>query len=334
LREYTDTEAFSARLRERAILSSERKVLIACLSGSKQEQDLSVPVNAQGYGRIRHFRIHKHADWSPNPLPNLPVAKAFRRVVEEVLPTQVFQISACNWHCWYCFVDSALTSANPQQAKYFTSTELVDMFLKEDNRPNVIDLSGGQPDLVPEWVLWTMEAIKERGVDKSIFLWSDDNLSNRYFWKFLTSRQREYIASFPNYSRVACFKGYDEASFAFNTFAEPHLFNQQFEIYRDLLKEGLDMYAYVTFTALPHDDVSIAVERFVDRLQEIHPRLPLRTVPLKIEVYTPTGGRLAPEHKEALAFQHEVHAAWLDELSNRFSQIERLIPISEVTMSL
>lgn len=316
------------------MIPSERKVLIARLSGSEQEQDLTAPVNCRGYGRIRHFRIHKHTDWSPDPLPNIPAAKALGRAPEEALRTQVFQVSACNWRCWYCFVDATLLSANLRVSNYFTVGELIDMYLKEENRPYVIDLSGGQPDLVPEWVLWMMEALEERGLNDSVFLWSDDNLSNWYFWEFTTSKQREYVANFPNYSRVACFKGYDEVSFALNTLAEPQLFNQQFEIYQDLLREGLDMYAYVTFTAQPHNDLRVSMERFVDKLQGIHPNLPLRTVPLKIEVFTPTRGRIKQDHERALAFQYEAHCAWLDELNRRFSEVERNVPITEVPMSL
>jgi hypothetical protein len=98
------------------------------------------------------------------------------------------------------------------------------------------------------------------------------------------------------------------------------------------MREGLDMYAYVTFTAIPHNNLRSAMARFVDKLQEIHPNLPLRTVPLKIEVFTPTKGRVKQEHETALAFQHDVHAAWIEELSKRYSEAERNIPICDVPM--
>jgi uncharacterized Fe-S cluster-containing radical SAM superfamily protein len=329
-----DTELYSNRLRERAIIPSERKVLIARLSGSKQEKDLTAPVNCRGYGRVRHFKLYRHDDWSPDPLPNLPACKALGYPPEVVLRAQVFQNAACNWRCWYCFVDFNRLSADRRFSEYFTANELIEMYLEEENRPDVIDLSGGQPDLVPEWLLWIMESLRENGLEGKVFLWSDDNLSNKYFWKFLTHNQRKIIARFPKYSRVACFKGYDEASFSFNTLAAPELFNQQFEIYRNLLKEGLDMYAYVTFTAIPHEGLQNAMKRFVDKLQSIHPNLPLRTVPLKIEVFTPTQGRIKQNHEMALAFQYEVHGAWLEQLNKRFSETERNLPICEISMSL
>lgn len=329
-----NAELYSIALREKTVILSEKRILIARLDNSEQEKDLTVPTNCRGFGRIRHFCWHKHPDWSLDPLPNLPAAKAFGCKPDMVLRTQIFQLAACNWRCWYCFVDSTRVSADLKFATYFTTDELIEMYLEQEDRPRVIDLSGGQPDLVPEWLFWMIESIKKYGLEEQIFLWSDDNLSTRSFWKYLTSEQIEVIVGFRRYSRVACFKGYDETSFSFNTTAEPELFDQQFEIYRDLLRQGLDMYAYVTFTALPHRNLRDVMKKFVDRLQEIHPNLPLRTVPLKIEVFTPTQGRLKPEHEKAIEFQYEVHNSWLEQLNERFSQIDRNLPICDVPMSI
>lgn len=118
-----NTEYYSIRLREKVINPSEQKVLIACLSGSGQEKDLSAPVNCGGYGRIRHFRINKHDDWSLDPLPNLPAAKALGHPSGTVIRAQVFQLAACVWRCWYCFVDYDRLSANQRVSKYFSADE-------------------------------------------------------------------------------------------------------------------------------------------------------------------------------------------------------------------
>ena len=83
----------------------------------------------------------------------------------------------------------------------------------------MIDLTGGQPDLVPEWVPWMMRALQESGFEDRVYLWSDDNLSNDYFWRFLSPADQELVATWPMYGRVCCFKGYDPTSFAFNTAA-------------------------------------------------------------------------------------------------------------------
>ncbi|MGD0992147.1 MAG: hypothetical protein ABR998_06725 [Gemmatimonadales bacterium] len=327
-----DTDRYSARLRSRAIFPGERKVLIARLSGSEQEMDLAAPVNCGGYGRVRHFRLARHLDWSPDPLPIVPAAAALAQLPSSALRAQVFQNAACNWRCWYCFVDYDRLSANLRVAKYFTAEELIDLYLREPARPEVLDLSGGQPDLVPEWTLWTLQALEARGYAGRVFVWSDDNLSNCYLWKYTTPEQRMYMAKFPAYARVGCFKGFDRASFAFNTATGAERFDEQFDVFRDLLREGFDMYGYVTFTSPPHPRVREAMARFVDRLAQVHPKLPLRVVPLKIEVFTPTRRRMQEARQQALAFQHDVHAAWIEELASRFSSNERAAPINQVSL--
>ena len=322
----------SEQLRQSAVLVNEQKVLIARLSGSTQEKDLTEPVNCGGFGRIRHFRIQPHTSWSADPLPNLPAARALRRPPMPVQRTQVFQLAACNLRCWYCFVDTDRLSASTQHASFLSSAEMIDMFLDQPDRPDSIDLSGGQPDLVPEWGFWMLQELEARGLSDQVYLWTDDNLTCRFHWQYLTSRQRHYLAEAPNYGRVGCFKGYDYDSFAYNTRAAPALFDNQFAIFSSLLSEGLDMYAYVTFTSAPVSDLDKRMCSFVDRLQHVHEALPLRTIPLHIVSFTPVAHRLQPHHEQALHFQSTVHAAWRAELDLRFSRDELAKAVTDVSL--
>src|SRR5208337_5430903 len=107
-------------LRARAIRISTKQVLIAKIIGSHQESDLKVPANCNGYGRIRHFRYEKYPDWSPNPLPIYPSARALGKPPSSDLRAQVFQNAACNWRCWYCFVDDSRLAADSRVSKFFT----------------------------------------------------------------------------------------------------------------------------------------------------------------------------------------------------------------------
>src|SRR5207237_10881361 len=99
---------------------------------------------------------------------------------------------------------------------------------------------------------------------------------------------------------VCCFKGFDRSSFSFNTTADGSLFDRQFELFGRLLAIGLDLYAYVTLTTPVVDELRDAMARFVDRLQGIHPNLPLRTIPLRIQMYSPVRRRMQLAHHAAL----------------------------------
>jgi uncharacterized Fe-S cluster-containing radical SAM superfamily protein len=200
----------------------------------------------------------------------------------------------------------------------------------EEKQPNVIDLSGGQPDLVPEWSLWMSEELNRRGKSSSVFLWSDDNLSNDYLWRYLSTAELQKLASQKNYARVGCFKGFDEHSFSFNTTAEPQLFLQQFELMRRLVLAGFDVYGYVTLTSDDDSSISAKMKRFVDLLQEkVSPVFPLRVVPLRIHSFSPMISRVKEQHERAMAIQQEAVKAFIDEIGTRFSLAERTRPIVE-----
>ncbi len=328
-----DTDRFSSVLRARGIDPQSRKVLVSVLEGSKQEQDLSEPVNCEGLGRIRHFLRETSPGWPENPLPTVPAARALGVDAPTQMRAQVFQNAVCNWRCWYCYVDFSLLAGNREHSRMRSAAELVELFLSEPDGPAVIDLSGGQPDLVPEWVPWMLRELRERGLERSVYLWSDDNLSNDYFFALLSRQDRELLDSAPAYGKVGCFKGFDENSFAFNTAAAPSLFGRQFELIDKLIREtSIDLYGYVTFTTPDDRDIEGRMATFVNRLQKVAPLLPLRVVPLEVGAFTPTRPRMGTEHERALTVQAEAVAAWQDELRRRFSPEQLALSICDVQL--
>jgi uncharacterized Fe-S cluster-containing radical SAM superfamily protein len=325
-----NTAQFSDQLRRRGIKATEKKILTTRFSGSKQESDFTVPANCSGFGRIHHFKRQPLADWVPNPLPIDPAAKALGLGELDEIEAQVFQNAICSWRCWYCFVDFDLLSANPQFSEFKTADELIDLYLSETVRPRVIDLSGGQPDLVPEWSVWFIEGLANRGIQNSVYVWTDDNLSNDYLWRYLSPEQIARLARSPNYGRVGCFKGFDQHSFSFNTQAAPELFAQQFTLMRRLVSAGFDVYGYVTFTSDDAHQLQAKMANFVDRLQEdVHPLFPLRTVPLKITSFTPTRDRIGRDQERAFTLQQAAVTAWSEELRKRFSSEQLKMRITD-----
>ena len=329
-----DTAEWSKHWREAGLDVEGRRVLVTNYSGTEQEPDLQEPPNCQGFGRIRHFRRTTSAGWPLNPLPIDPASKALGIEPSELLRAQAFQNAVCNWRCWYCFVPFNLLSANPKHSQLVVSAELVDLYLEQPDPPQVIDLTGGQPDLTPEWVPWMIQEIQSRGLDDRTYLWSDDNLSTDYFWRYLSDDDIELVRSARNYGRVCCFKGFDQESFAFNTLADGSLFDRQFELFRRFLELGIDVYAYVTLTSPTGEGMSDRIGRFVDRLQALHSNLPLRTVPLEIRVFTPVSSRLGVDANRALEIQNSAVEAWNKELEERYTHKERSSAITEVALKV
>ena len=326
-----DTAPAARRMRSRLLRADGRSILLSRLDGSAQEADLTVPPNCGGIGRVRHFRRATAAGWPENPLPVDPAAKALGLPRTEMLRAQVFQNAACAWRCWYCYVPFELLAGDEARSEWVEVTDMVARYAGEPDPPRILDLSGGSPDLTPEWVLWTMQELRAAGMELSTYLWSDDNLSTDFFFDELSAADRRTIAGYRNYGRVCCFKGFDQASFSFNTTAGGRSYDDQFIRFARYLDSGLNLYAYVTLTGPSAETVPDALEAFVDRLQSISPTLPLRTVPLRIEPFGPLLARRQRRDVDlALVVQEAAIARWGDIIANRFTEGQRAASIAEV----
>lgn len=309
----------SIKLRRLGINLVDKKIRLACFDNSEQSNDFTIPSNCRGFGRIHHFQRFQGEGWPPDPLPIDPARHALGLPDADEISAEVFQNAICNLRCWYCYVDRRLITANPEHSNMLSVQEMLDYYLLGKNRPPMIDLSGGQPDLVPEWILWFADIVHNRKIDKEIYLWSDDNLSTDFLWRFLSKAEVSRLASYKNYGRVGCFKGFDQNSFAFNTGAPPDYFKAQFSLMRRLIVSGFDVYGYVTLTSDQDKNLDSQITDFVDRLQsEIHPMFPLRTIPQRILEFTPTKGRISVKQQKALEIQDEAVYLWQKELERRF----------------
>jgi hypothetical protein len=191
--------------------------------------------------------------------------------------------------------------------------------VRHEPRPVMLDLTGGQPDLTPEWPWWMLQALDSNGLD-DVYVWSDDNLSTDYLWRYLDRDQIDYLGAHPRYGRACCLKGFDATSFSFNTKASAAAYDFQFDLLQRLQNEtSIDYYLYVTFTTPTTQDLNLSMRVFVDRLQDISEFLPLRTVPLRILEWGPVRQRMDAQRRRSLELQVDVVNAWQEELDHRFS---------------
>jgi len=308
------------------------RFLISRIASSEQEPDLSKPPNCDGYGRIRHFRRFIADDWCPDPLPLDPCTKALKLDNLNMLEAQVFQIASCNLNCWYCFVPDTLKIAKPDQSKWFSCDEMIRLFNAEKSNIRIIDLSGGNPELVPEWVLYTMKALEKMNLNNSIYLWSDDTLTTDFTFKYLKSSDLLYMKRYLNYGKVCCFKGYDQNSFSFNTLLPSSSFDNQFDLFARYMELRLDLFGYVTFTTNNIVNCEEKIDQFITRLIQIHPLLPLRIIPLKIVKFSSMQKRMKPEYEQALINQLIIYNEWARVLSKLYNPELLNVNISNIQL--
>lgn len=301
------------------------KILLAKIEGSDQEQDLTEKPTCGGFARIHHFR-RNIKDWIDDPLPIDPANRYFG--IQDGQPqinVQVFQLPICNMNCWYCFVPDNLRRLDSKNSKWFSVKEIVDRLEKECVDRSVIDLSGGNPELTPEWPLWLARELKRRNLDWKYYIWSDDTLSTENMFKYLTDEEIDELSQYKNYGKVCCFKGFDAESYEFNCSLPKRLFYDTFKILKKYIQRGFDVYGYITLTTNDVEDIETKIGNFMDLVQkEVTKNFILRIIPLKIFQFTPTKGRMIKKKDslQALKNQEIVLNAWKKELKKRFSSKE------------
>jgi len=326
-----DPEVITNRLREKAIKIDERKILISNFLGSSQEGDIKAGINCKGFGRMRTTAIEPEPGWVKTTLPHEPASFKLGISIKDLELSQIFQSAVCNYNCWFCYVDPRLLRGSFQWARFFSTDELLDMFLIEEVKPKIITLTGGQPDITPEWTPWMMEGLIKKGLENQYYLWLDDNLSTDFAWKYLTNAQWELMKNYKNFGRVGCLKSFCEEGFYENTGLHPKFFIKQIDILNRLIKSGLDIYGYIILTIESLSDIHKKVSDFMDFLQnKIHHNILLRIIPLQIKIYTPTQKKLTKSRENALKNQFVVLSVWQEEIYKRYSRAQILKPIYQI----
>ena len=319
------SDKLSMMMRKRAIILEQKRVLIANFLGSDQERDIAGGINCKGFGRKRTISVTPPPRWTGVPERIAPAAIRLGISPEEASICQVFQVPVCNFRCWFCYVPDDMRQGECQ-AGYFRADELLGKLLMDSSPPRLLVLSGGEPNLIPEWLPWMLDNLIKRGLEKYFYVWWDTNLSTYFPWKYLSSGQWELVRYSPNLGVQATIKGITSIGFSENSRVQSKYFDRQFDVLAKLVNSKLDVYINLTLTLSSLDNIQEDMGRFVDRLQRIHPNLPLRTNPVEIKVYTPTRSRLSPERRQMLNNQYIALQVWLTELRNRFSNKELSTP--------
>ena len=316
-------------IRNKIINTSKKQVLLSNLYDSFESRDNYSIINCNGFGRLRIFKDFK-LHLFKNEIFKKPLNRG-NNVSNEFI-TQVFQVGGCNWRCWYCFVDTKLLEGNNKIGKFFSADELINLFLSEPNQNKIIDISGGQVELVPEWILWLLNSIEKKEMKGNYNIWIEDSLSNFFLWELLNQEEISFIAKFPLAHRICCIKGYNYQSFGFNTNVNSKEFDKQFDVLKKLNEDEFDLFSYATFTTPSIKNLKEDIKEFISRLMNIHPKLPLRIIPLKIKCFSNTYSHFKDIYSIAMDLQYKVVEAWENELLDRFTIDEITKPYFEIKL--
>ena len=317
MKQLIDLDQNNAMMRARCVDAAREAVMVSRIGGSQQEADLTLSANFGGLGRIRHFRHEWIGNWPANPYPGLPAARALGTELSSITRAQLIQIAGCGMRCWYCFVPYRMLSGVEAISTWITAADLVDLYEAEEDRPPIIVLSGGSPDIAPEWVAWVLAELDARGLGDRTFLWSDDNLSSFAMLEPGFRPHLDLLRRSGNYGKVVCLKGFDEASFTFNTQVTPDGFERQLAILDGYFDLGLNLYGYITLTSEGLDGAADGIRRLMDRIQAGSGDFLGRLLPLRVTKYGPMVSRLDPSRSASLRHQDQVLEFWLEELGRR-----------------
>lgn len=288
-------------------------------------------VNCGDFGRIRYFQYKKFEDWNVDPIPFAPASKKISIDLKiEKLPVQMFEIAKCNLNCWWCYLPKEIQINKEKYTKWLSAGELLNLFEAEKNDCKIIYLSGGNPELVPEYIYEFMKELEKRQMDKEFFLWSDDVLTTDFTEKYLSKEKLNYLINYSNYAKVCCLKGFDSESFAYNSNMRKELFNVQLTKLEKYVRMGLDIYGYIILVTPNVERAEEKIKTLMDKLQKISKYLPLRIIPIKIEIFSAVVSRMTEERELSLLNQYKVLKLWNKELKRRFSTKEMNTNIAEL----
>lgn len=328
-------------IRPRMIDLKNKKVLLASFEDSSQAQDIPEAQRFGDYFRVKIYTKKKEAEQGLDNFRSEPAGIAALRLntnIAECNAVFLGQVNGCNLQCWQCYVDDKNKSGNPKYGKFFSAEEILTQFLIEsrkaqfssdpDVKVNILRLSGGDPFLVPEFILWIVEAVENFRLQDFIYLWVDTNLmTGDFYWKYLSDEQRTKIRNFKNIGFMGCYKGYDEESFTKTCGAAPEFFKEQFKIHRRLVDEGLDVYTYLYPLTYSEENLREKIIGFMNRLQaEINLYAPMRLTTPYVKLYSPTEMRINPEREKALELQYKAIKIWKEEIEKRFVGYDNLFP--------
>lgn len=231
--------------------------------------------------RNRYAQIASDFNFLMHSLSDSPISccKHLGRNWEYYNNQIICHVSRCNFRCRYCYVDYNYLNGFDQE--FITAKNIVKEFLvlreKFNSHPlNVLRISGGEPFLIPEFILEVLSEIRNSGLSNDVMVKCETNLSTFIptsssslveRWVDLTEFQQ-----FNNFIIHATIHGLDGKSLKENTGADPFFSDVIMNGLRILVENELDVYPSIGLNTNKLN----GIENLFNSLINIHPNLPLR----------------------------------------------------------
>lgn len=235
------------------------------------------------------------------------------------------QVGQCNLNCHYCFVDSDLRNA--KNGEYFTGDEIVELFFNEFPNRGMFRISGGEPFLAPGFILDVARKMSASG-KKGYYLWVDTNLLGSFYKEVLLT-----MNALVPYGVCGCFKGFDEEDFAYQTNAPSTRYANQFRNARKIIQtiDGMgEAFFYIPEITekISEAEVREKIRTFIQKQQDIHQNLPLRTTVLELKEYNTNKDSIKKDRLESGLTKK----IWLEELANIYPIMLRWLPQCQISL--
>jgi uncharacterized Fe-S cluster-containing radical SAM superfamily protein len=247
------------------------------------------------------FDIYKRIVFDYASICGKKLNKDWRRY-NELLTVQV---AVCNSHCWYCYVPDELKSGSKDYSKYISIKEIVDTFLnirkRNGDKYNILRISGGEPFLVPELILDTLEEIEDRSLSDNIIVWSETNLSPFVkdeesctplvqLWLEKSGRNIRSFSNYRNFVLHPCLHATSPEELEEVCLIEGKYYNELLNAFKVLVDNKFDIYPTIS----PNTCSPKGIKEIFHKLKSFNEKLPLTVALIEYHLdYEPIDLRLS-----------------------------------------
>jgi len=225
-------------------------------------------------------------------------------------------VSECPLDCWHCYIENCLKtkcdrcsifefckSGYLEKIKisygYKSADEILTDFLKQreidkdkGKFSNVLRITGGEPLLVPNLLSELLNLLRDKKLDKEIFIWTETNLipliiEDQSKEPLISDKLLTELSNFNNFCIHPCFHGISKDNFKENTGVELNI-DLLINALKRLIEFGIDVYPTFGSNVSNPDHI----DEFYSKISALDPLLPLRFNLIEFDLnYKPIGYR-------------------------------------------